>query len=313
MRSDMELWKEARQQVPTDHSPSAPPAASTGSAGGPTRRSWLTRSRRVSGSTSLAPSPSWSRFSPSSTTSWRRTARRLASRGIPPSGRERKLTREFLRLQSRYLFQEHFCLFRLPNEEGHVERLIGFTRRNFLVPVSQVGSLEELYAQLRERCQADLAERVRGRPSSKQDRLSEDQSAFLPVPKQPFEARRVGERTVDYQSLVRFDDNEYSVPGRYAHRKLLVVATVQEIRLVYEDRLIAPHPRCWDRERTFFDPIHYLALLERNPGGLDYARPLEQWGLPECFSVLRRRLKAGDPSSETRSYIRCCGFWRSSH
>ena len=40
-------------------------------------------------------------------------------------GRERKLTREFLRLQSHYLFQEHFCLVRRPNEKGHVERLIG--------------------------------------------------------------------------------------------------------------------------------------------------------------------------------------------
>lgn len=157
-------------------------------------------------------------------------------------GREQKLTKEFLRLQSHYLFREHFCLVRRPNEKGHVERLIGFARRSFLVPVPQVGSLEELNTQLRKRCLADLAEWVRGRPSSKQERLPEDQAAFLPIPKQPFEARRVGERTVDSQSLVRFDDNEYSVPVRYAHRKLLVVATVQEIRLVYEDRLVARHP-----------------------------------------------------------------------
>ena len=42
--------------------------------------------------------------------------------------RERKLTREFLRLQSHYLFQEHFCLVRRPNEKGHVERLLDFAR-----------------------------------------------------------------------------------------------------------------------------------------------------------------------------------------
>ncbi len=57
-------------------------------------------------------------------------------------GRERKLTREFLRLQSHYLFREHFCLVRRPNEKGHVERLLGFARRRFLVPVPQVDSLE---------------------------------------------------------------------------------------------------------------------------------------------------------------------------
>ncbi len=59
-------------------------------------------------------------------------------------GRERKLTKAFLRLQSHDLFQEHFCLVRRPNEKGNVERLIGFARRNFLVPVPEVGTLEVL-------------------------------------------------------------------------------------------------------------------------------------------------------------------------
>jgi transposase len=219
-------------------------------------------------------------------------------------GRERKLTKEFLRLQSHYLFQEHFCLVRRANEKGHVERLVGFARRNFLVPVPQVESLAVLNEQLRERCLADLAERTRGKPAPKSDLLVEDQAAFLPLPKQPFEARRVTDRTADSQSLVRFDDNDYSVPVQYAHRKLLVVATVDEVRLIYEDRLVAKHVRSWDRERTFFEPIHYLALLERKPGGIDYARPLENWGLPECFPLLRRRLEAADTQHGTRSYIR---------
>jgi transposase len=219
-------------------------------------------------------------------------------------GRERKLTREFLRLQSHYLFQEHFCLVRRANEKGHVERLVGFARRNFLVPVPQVESLEVLNEQLRQRCLADLAERTRGKPAPKSGLLREDQAAFLPLPKQPFEARRVVDRSAESQSLVRFDGNDYSVPVQYAHRKLIVVATVEEVRLVYEDRLVARHARCWDRERIFFEPLHYLALLERKPGGLDYARPLENWGLPECLALLRRRLEAADPQHGTRSYIR---------
>jgi hypothetical protein len=220
------------------------------------------------------------------------------------SGRERKLTREFLRLQGHYLFQEHFCLVRRANEKGHVERLLGFARRSFLVPVPQVDSLESLNEHLRERCLGDLAERTRGKSAPKGQLLLEDQAAFLPLPKQPFEARRIVPASADSQSLVRFDTNDYSVPVKYAHRKLIVVATVEEVRLVYEDRLVTRHLRCWDRERTFFEPIHYLALLERKPGGFDYARPLENWQLPECFPLLRRRLEAADPRYGTRSYIR---------
>ena len=182
-------------------------------------------------------------------------------------GRERKLTKEFLRLQSHYLFQEHFCLVRRPNEKGHVERLVGFARRNFLVPVPQINSLEVLNQQLRECCLADLAERTRGKPAPKNELLREDQAAFLPLPKQPLEARRVETGTANSESLVRFDTNDYSVPVQFAHRKLIVVATVEEVRLVYEDRMVAKHARCWDREKIFFEPIHYLALLERKPGG----------------------------------------------
>lgn len=219
-------------------------------------------------------------------------------------GRERKLTREFLRLQSHYLFQEHFCLVRRPNEKGHVERLVGFARRNFLVPVPQVDSLDTLNRQLQESCQSDLQQQTRGKPTPKGELLVEDQAAFLPLPQQPFEARRIAAASADSQSLVRFDTNDYSVPVKYAHRQLLVVATVEEVRLVYEDRLVARHPRCWSRERTLFEPIHYLALLERKPGGFDYARPLEHWQLPECFGLLRRRLEAADPRYGTRSYIR---------
>ena len=151
---------------------------------------------------------------------------------------------------------------------------------------------------------ADLTERTRGKPAPKSDLLVEDQAAFLPIPKQPFEARRIEGGTVNSESLVRFDTNDYSVPVQYAHRKLLVVATVEEVRLVYEDRLVARHRRSWERERTFFEPIHYLALLECKPGGFDYARPLENWQLPDCFALLRRRLEAADQQHGTRSFIR---------
>ncbi|WP_291177967.1 hypothetical protein [Gimesia sp.] len=42
------------------------------------------------------------------------------------------------------MFDDYFCLVRRPNEKGHVERLLDYTSRNFLVPVSRVASLEAL-------------------------------------------------------------------------------------------------------------------------------------------------------------------------
>ncbi len=66
---------------------------------------------------------------------------------------------------------------------------------------------------------------------------------------------------------------------------------------------IARHPRHWGKERTTFDPLHYLALLERKPGAIDFARPLENWELPRCFATLRRRLEADLGDRGTREYI----------
>jgi transposase len=218
--------------------------------------------------------------------------------------RERKVTSEFQRLKSHFLFVDHFCLVRRPNEKGHVERLLDFARRNFLVPVPQVTSLETLNRQLEESCRADLVRQPRGKPAPKQQLLDEERSVLRPFPQQTFEASRLQQAHADSLSQVRFDRNSYSVPTKYAYRQITVVATVDEVRLVFADQLIARHQRHWGKEQFFFDPVHYLALLERKPGGFDHARPLEDWDLPVCFGILRRRLEAELGGMGTREFIK---------
>jgi transposase len=218
--------------------------------------------------------------------------------------RERQVTKEFQRLQSHYLFETQFCLVRRANEKGHVECLVDFSRANFLVPVPKVGSLMELNETLEGRCRADLERTLRGKDGTKALLLEEERAAFLPFPAQECEARRITQAHANSLSLVRFDTNSYSVPVKYAHRTITVVATVDDVKLVFEDQLIARHRRHWGRERFFFDPIHYLALLERKPGAFDYARPLADWQLPECLNVLRRRMERVPDGLGTREFIR---------
>jgi len=79
--------------------------------------------------------------------------------------REREVTDAFLRLKSHHLLEAHFCLVRRPDEKGHVETLVGYTRRSFLVPVPVVsGGLEPLNVRLEQRCREDLSRRLRGKP-----------------------------------------------------------------------------------------------------------------------------------------------------
>jgi transposase len=219
-------------------------------------------------------------------------------------GRSRELTREFLRLEGHFLFEHHFCLVRRPNEKGHVETLIGYSRHNFLVPVPETDSLEELNAALVESCRQDLGRKLRGKSASKGELLLEEQAWFLAIPTQEFEARRVTTAKANSLSLVRFECNDYSVPTEYAHHEVTVIGGIEKVRLVVGDRLVAKHRRHWDKEHTEFDPLHYLALLERKPGAFDYARPLENWRLPDCFGVLRRRQESELEKYGTREFIK---------
>ena len=83
-----------------------------------------------------------------------------------------------------------------------------------------------------------------------------------------------------------------------------MIGSVETVRIVVGDRVAAVHPRCWGREQVTYDPVHYLALLERKPGALDFAAPLEGWELPVCFGVLRRRLEAELAGPGTRQCIK---------
>ena len=120
----------------------------------------------------------------------------------------------------------------------------------------------------------------------------------------PFEACRKASTISNSLSLVRFDNNDYSVPVRYAHHPIVIKGYFERVELCHQDQVVAIHQRIWEKERVSFEPIHYLSLLERKPSAFDYARPLEGWDLPECFSVLRRRLETEQGGEGTREYIR---------
>jgi transposase len=221
-------------------------------------------------------------------------------------GRGEVLTQHFSSFVSHYLFNPHFGLVRRPHEKGHVENLVGFARRNFLVPVPRVADWEGLNASLLDRCRRDLERTLRGQDGSKAELLRREQAALLPRPAAPFEAVRTVPTRANSLSLVRFDTNDYSVPTAYAHRRVTVLAGIATVRIVCEGQVVAVHRRCWERHshQPRFEPVHYLGLLERKPGAFDQARPLSGWVLPEGFTRLRARLEEADPAGGTIQFIR---------
>ncbi len=227
---------------------------------------------------------------------------RLAVARILGDG-ERQKTRAFSELQSHYLFAEKFGRPAKGNDKGKIENLVGYARRNFLVPIPQVSSWEELNARLEAACRERRQRRLRGHTESIAERFERDRAAMLPLPAAPYEACEKVTARVSSLSLVRYRTNDYSVPTEYGHRQVLVKGYVHRVEIICGSEVIARHERSYERETAVYDPLHYLALLEHKSRALDQAAPLAGWQLPECFAHLRRLLEARLKKHAAREYI----------
>jgi len=216
---------------------------------------------------------------------------------------ERKPTEAFSGLQSHYLFAAKFGRPGKGNDKGNVEGLVGYARRNFMVPVPRAASWEELNAQLLEECRKRRERKLWGHRETIAERFERDQQKLLPLTPAPLEACQKRTTSASSQALVRYETNDYSVPVEYGHRQVLLKAFVWEVVISCSSEVIARHPRSYDREEMIFNPLHYLALLEQKTNALDQAAPLQGWQLPEEFLELRRQMEARLGKRGRREYV----------
>ena len=212
---------------------------------------------------------------------------RLAVAKILGDGR-RQRTRVFTELVSHYLFSDRFGRPGKGNDKGKV----GYTKRNFLVPIPSFDSFDALNAHLEERCLERMEAKLRGQSETIGERMERDLDALQPLPAVPYDASDRHLTRVSSLSLVRYRTNDYSAPVAYGHREVLVRGYVDEVVISCGTDVIARHRRSYDRDDFVFDPVHYLPLLERKTGALDQAAPLAGWDLPDEFGTLRRLLES---------------------
>lgn len=175
----------------------------------------------------------------------------------------RKRATLFSALQSHYLVRDRYGRPGKGNDKGKVEGIVGYTRRNFMVPIPRFASWEEFNADLEAQCRKRQNNILRGHKETIGDRLQRDVAAMKPLPGAPFEACAQASGKVSSQSLVRYETNDYSVPVAYGHQDVWVRGYVDQVVIGCRGDVIARHPRCYAREDVVFDPVHYLPLIER--------------------------------------------------
>ena len=102
---------------------------------------------------------------------------------------KRQRTRVFTELQSHYLFEDRFGRPGKGNDKGKVEGLVGFIRRNFLVPVPRAESFAALNDALRRTVPPAPGGAAAG-PCKETigERLERDRQVLLPLPPAPYDA-----------------------------------------------------------------------------------------------------------------------------
>jgi transposase len=197
----------------------------------------------------------------------------------------------FIAFRSHYLFESRFCNPREAHEKGLVENLVGYARRNFLVPVPEVDSFQELNDLLRQRCLAEAGRRLRGETRTIGELWEQERPHLLTLPTHPFPCCRTVPVCPNRFSMVTFQTNRYSVPVSYAGDALLLRAFVDRVEITDGARVLAVHERCYGREQDKLDVFHYLPLLKERPGAFDHAKPLKMWTRPAVLDHYLARLR----------------------
>jgi len=161
-------------------------------------------------------------------------------------------------LRAHYLFASSFCTPGRGNEKGSVENLVGYVRRNALVPYTRsFPTLAALNAHLRAWCER---ERARHNAAWQLERVALGElpaQSFSPSVSRPVVANKV--------AMVTVDRVRYSVPVTYASQTLRAESFTGRVDLYRGSELVASHARSYVRGAVVLELAHYLDAFARKP------------------------------------------------
>ena len=147
------------------------------------------------------------------------------------------------------------------NEKGRVERAIRYIRHSFFAARRWRG-LDDLNAQARAWCDGIAADRPgpEDRSITVREAFERERGSLMALPGDRFPAHDRVEVAIGKTPYARFDLNDYSVPHTHVGRTLVVVATLEEVRILDGTDVIANHPRSFDKDACIEIPEHIAEL-----------------------------------------------------
>ena len=219
-------------------------------------------------------------------------------------GLHAKATAGYRSFAAHYAFRTDFCNIASGNEKGLVENLVGYARRNFMVPVPRIRTIEGLNAMLINACvQYREEHHVAGREQTVCNAYAEELRCLHKIPMFRYDTSRTATPRVGDYSTVRFDRNNYSVPTRYLRKEVTVKGFANEVIILYEGNVIASFDRLYGKGKTSYRLEHYIDLIERKPRAVFQAKPVRE-NLTEELLDWGRHLPGGN--KEMVKLLRLC-------
>jgi transposase len=209
-----------------------------------------------------------------------------------PFGQRPLFHPRYLDLAAHYGFEPVACNVRRANEKGRVENAVGYVKKYFLagLDISSFAALNPAAATWRDTV-ANV--RVHGETRRKPiDLFAEEKPRLKPLPVLPYDCAVVRPISANGCCYVVFDTNRYTVPHLYASQKLTLKLYPDQLLLFHNQKLIATHPRSYDRRQKIRNPDHVkeletqrrkardqtllLSFLSLSPHAEAYARKLEE-------------------------------------
>ncbi len=178
-----------------------------------------------------------------------------------PLGEQAVFNPRYLDFAAHYGFQPVACTVRKPNEKGRVENGVGYVKKNFLagLDIPSFATVHSASVQWRDSI-ANV--RLHGETHRKPlDHFTEEKPRLTPLPILPYDCGVIRPITAGSNFRIILETNRYSVPHLYASQKLTLKLYPDQLLLFHRERLIATHPRSFDRRQSIRNPDHDKELL----------------------------------------------------
>jgi len=176
-------------------------------------------------------------------------------------GHEPIFNPKYLDFANHYGFVITPCAPGKGNEKGRVESGVGYVKKNFLAGLD-IPDFKIMSPAAQNWLDTIANVRIHGETKKRPVDIFEQERQYLtPVSPREYDIAVISKIRANRQFRVNFDSNRYSVPAEYAGELLDLKAYPDRVCLYHENKLIARHPRSYDRHKDFEDPDHPKELI----------------------------------------------------